>query len=699
MSLPRRSLLLGLALISGPLVAQGQATNLAASLRPGQVFLTWTEVAGANLTYRIYRSPTPIVSSAQLAGAELLGSVGQDSSNDVRASQLTGTTVNFRIVDLGPQLASTQGLFVHTFAATGSGHYAVTAVAGATENTAITVGSNALAAPVVENPAVPGAVLQQVSGTRSDYVHWVSDRDTPFAPAMWNTASRAFHFRVLFDSNAGTGPRPLMLRFHARNGSYSQAGTAEPGHPEAIVLAVDDWIGANPGNTFWYGMHAAFPSATTSASHPNVDYTDRRVVAELDFVLANFPVDRERVYARGGSMGAVGAVFFAYRHPDRIAAAHGTVPKFDFGCQGNQCWIEPATGDALWGTPAQNLTTSEGVGVYDRLSIAFLASRAPASLGVVDPLVDRPLITMFNGRNDVVVGWPEKPPAYAAVQAARQPSAFFWDQSTHQSLGSGSWSSVINARRDELWSLRVHQAVPAFTNLSIDDDAGDGTPTSGDPIGTVNGYLAWDVATIVDTATTHSLVASLRTGALPDAAPSPTATVDWTPRRLQAYLRAPSAHHRFTNLQQPGDVVVEDRIVTGEASGLITVAGALVTTAGNRLRLTAVDRSSLPLLLATGIVRPGGTLTLNTFAAPGAAVFLFVGLQPAAITLPGLNGVIGIGDPLFLAQGVADRTGRHAFVWPLDPAIFGSLVGLPIRFQALAGASDLTNTELVTIQP
>ncbi len=39
---------------------------------------------------------------------------------------------------------------------------------------------------------------------------------------------------------------------------------------------------------------------------------------------------------------------------------------------------------------------------------------------------------------------------------------------------------------------RTNLSYPAFSNCSLNDNPGDGTPTNGDAIGSINGHLDWD---------------------------------------------------------------------------------------------------------------------------------------------------------------------------------------------------------------
>lgn len=599
----------------------GGITDISAFYQSGQVFITWDETPGSGFRYRAYRSANVIDELGDLTAATYLGEVDDLTSENLRQTGLVGSPQFFRLTDLGTSLTAAQGLFVDTVDADGGFYYAVTSVANSVEDTTIILGNNALAAPIAATVATPRPVLQATTGAGGNtrhYAHWVSNRDAPSALAMWNQPSRAFNFRVIHSAGF-PDPRPLMVKFHARGGNYQQP--AESTHPESVIFAPDDWIGQAPDNTFWYGFSPNFPTSPDGSAPVN-DYTVRRVIAEIDWVQANFPCDPERVYASGGSMGGIGSVFFAYRYPDRFAAVHTTIPKFDFGCQDNNCWIEPTTGDQLWGTAEQNFPCTDGIGVFDRLNIGFLAQSSP--------IVDYPLVTAWNGRNDTVVGWPEKPATYAAIAAARQPAVFLFDQRDHQGNG-GSWATFNNTLRNEIWNYRIHQALPAFTNLSVNDDPGDGSPNSGDAVGTINGYVAWDVNSIEDTADQHSVTCLLRTSSGLENSPADTATVNWTPRRLQSLPSIPGATYRFLNLQQPIGTAIEDRLVTADANGIITVEGAVITRGGNVFRLEAQNQtvpaaSTWGLVAMTLLVLAAGTLVLRrkgwTRCFPVTVVFL-----------------------------------------------------------------------------
>ena len=71
-----------------------------------------------------------------------------------------------------------------------------------------------------------------------------------------------------------------------------------------------------------------FPFLTVSPQLPDGGWPPERLSALLDELLVTYPIDPDRVYLTGVSLGAMGAWAFAAAEPDRIAAlvpicAHG----------------------------------------------------------------------------------------------------------------------------------------------------------------------------------------------------------------------------------------------------------------------------------------------------------------------------------------------------------------------------------------
>lgn len=569
-------------------------TSLTALHQNGQTYLTWSEVADSAATYRIYRSTTPFTSTSQLVNANLIGTASADSSFDARLSDLRATSYFYRITAAGPDLTGTQGLYVHTPVAGGSAYYAVTAVVSGTEQVALSAGQNATTA-VNEVVAMPEPVFQRTLTINSRsvevYVHWVSATATSFYPAMANISSVAHHLGLVRNGTAST--HSLLIRPHARQSSFLGTVTGTNDANE-WVLTLDDWMPNSIENTFWYGYHEAFnietglPQPTSGTVH---DYTTRRAVWEIEWALRTLPLDLNRIYMTGHSMGGIGTHFLSLMLPGKIAAIWTTSAKYDFSFLNDpnpaNIWNSGSneranSGDLMWGTVATGLMSSESIPVYDRLNACYLVS---AMRGI-----DQPVMIAYHGKNDVVVGWAEKLGFYNAMNANRHGGIFFFDSGVHNRSG-GEWlaSQSVNV----LNRYRLNQSYPAFSNSSANSNPGNGTATNGDTFGTLNGNLDWDTASIIDTPTQWQIKLStlaLAPGTGTIAAPA-SATADVTPRRLQAFPHTPGRLARY-EVRDLSNTLLQSGLITADADGLFIVPSATITNAGVTLTLLAVSTNA-----------------------------------------------------------------------------------------------------------
>ncbi len=620
-----------------------QVTGLAALHHDGQTFLTWTAPAGTGWTYRAYASAQIIDQTGDLATATLLGAVGDSTWCDRRLSSLSGAIYAYAIDSLAAPLGATNGLFAVTPAASSSRFYAVTAErAPNPEDRTITLGQNSLATPVAEALALPRPVFQRslvVGGIPvAVYALWTSAAGTALFPAMANEPGVAHDCGVV---RGGAPPQnSLMIRPHARGGSFLQslAGSGESGEWR---LALDDHLRSSERNSFWYGYHERYDIESSSNLPPVsgtvVDYTMRRVVFTVEWARRNFPIDPARVYAMGGSMGGIGSILLAFRRPDLVAAVHATVPKFDFAFLNDpnpaNVWNaggpERAVGDRLWGAVATNLPSSEGIAVYERLNDGFLAGAAEA--------VSIPPIIAFNGKNDTVVGWAEKIGFYEAMRLHRLGGYFFWDQRAHGAGPPAAWSPMQSARY--LYRFRADRSFPALSNASADQDPGDGHAASGDSVGAINAFVEWNT-TLVDepgrwetTLTLRDLATLWGTMAAPDSA-----TVDVTPRRLQAFEVAAGESYAFEVMRVAGGAVVQSGTVAAGDLGLVTVPAVKVFRAGSRLRIEPAAPDGVPGSEAPAPGAPAIVLAANPVSGPCEIRITWRGRSGAEVLLAGVSG-------------------------------------------------------------
>jgi hypothetical protein len=160
---------------------------------------------------------------------------------------------------------------------------------------------------------------------------------------------------------------------------------------------------------------------------------------------------------------------------------------------------------------------------------------------------------------------------------------FFWDESAHGPLFS--WMEEMEYRYDLLQSYRRTESYPALTNLSLNDDPGDGDPATGDTVGTVSAYATWDRSSIVDTRRLYEATVMLDRADPWLQPPADSASVDITPRRLQEFAIDEGRRYLWANTDLASGGIVQQGAVWGDASGHVTIEGFAVTTTGNRLSL------------------------------------------------------------------------------------------------------------------
>lgn len=550
-------------------------TNLSATFRDGQVFATWDNLPRSNVVYTLYRSPQPIQAGQQLGSAQNLGNVRDSSSLNRRLTLLSGGTAKYLKIDsAGSPLGAGTGLFVATSTGSGSFYYALTAGTPGIEDTTIVTGSNSLVSPIEESVMMPKPVWQEsrtVGGRPFNvYVQFATGVTSSLYPSMTNAGSYPFHF-ALVKSGAET-PHPLRVWLHGQTGSFlGNQVFRHVGDPNEWVIAIDDWLPNVEFCTHYYGYHAGYdihsdlnPVPVSGILH---DYTAARVAHTIEWAGRNLPVDSTRVYLTGMSMGAYGSIFAALTFPEKIAAIFIFGPEFDLAK-----W-DDLLATRLWGTSQGNLLTNSGQRRNERLNAGFLTG--------ANRLVSLPVLYTFCGKNDINVGWAEKIPFYDSLRAARHGGFHFWSMSDH-------WGSFLNSpwqptfpNTSILTRYRTNLSYPAFTNCSIDDDPGDGSPSNGDPLGTINGHLDWD-DDIVDRTDMWEITLRLKdlsTTFGPDIAPD-SATTDVTLRRLQVFS-VPRGHRVNWDNRRNGSLVQQSSFL--HDSGLVTISGVKVYKDSSRL--------------------------------------------------------------------------------------------------------------------
>ncbi|MGA2069149.1 MAG: sugar-binding protein [Thermoguttaceae bacterium] len=424
-----------------------QASDVKAFHRAGQTFITWKEIddllgkdeatwsevkaildgldAKAQVRYCVYRSAKPIT-AASLPQAELLATVkplsgwnlngrnierpidiviaGKDYFpcghwNPFNAASLDGEfgrdcpIDRLVIRDGGQPLDRCTGLYVHTPTAQGTAYYAVVTVVDGVAN-ARDLSARNVSEAVEETPAEPVPVLQKemprmpffnFAGKRLHYVQWVA------GPKLANVPSQYYNWSVAIPepvpaAGGKAAPAPLELTLHRDGNSYWR--TQFRIERNSIVLAPYDF----PIRSWWYGYHECSGTLRSCSQGVIRPYTERRLLAFVDWAARKWPVDRDKIIVSGcrGGASAAGALHLGLRHPDVFAlviSGHGSPTYADLAAGLHHNALSPdAKGlQAVFGAPEWALKTETGRVFYEEQDMVKLAAGTPAKVEL--PLV------------------------------------------------------------------------------------------------------------------------------------------------------------------------------------------------------------------------------------------------------------------------------------------------------------------------
>lgn len=629
-------------------------SNVRAWSAAGQVFVVWQVDASAPLTYDVYRSAAPITTISQ---GTLAGRVFEPEWSGARL-KLASPNARWRIPGAKGgtyQLGANEGLFVFTPRSPSTEYFSIVR----NENTAVTA-TNRTPAPIVvayDPVNQPVSCHLQLSGTTQQgypfrtYAMWAYGRDDPNdarpdTPVLANAAKHgAPHVFSVFEPKAGlpAGPYPAVVCLHGGGQSGGHWTFAPESFHYAnddatpvngITVAMDDriFISTNgqvnadrPSNWFgwWPGMDPVV-NGNPPANAVVVPYTLRRLVWTIDWLQTRSPyaIDPKRTAVMGNSMGGAGTLLLSRFRPERFSAATAFVPQH----------YTPDTGQRLFGTPAQNLATTEigPSGTALRVNDFF------------DPAVrlsptqrDYCLTRIFRGRRDPTVEWgPLTIGLFNDMSAGRWGTHLYWDNRDHTAsdwttdsptipgVDIGEWVSPVRTERSGApyqARYRADQSFPGFFNDDQDPVAagrqpalGNGSPDDGTPWGTWCGYFDWDPQTIFETPTGWSCTIFLvgRSEASVDNFPGTSAATSLTLRKPRKLVPSAGASIGWTLRDDRTDAVLQSGSAVAEANGLIAVTGLVIPKDPQRVRLELLA----PNAPRTGDLDGDGLLDGDDFA-------------------------------------------------------------------------------------
>lgn len=391
-------------------------------------------------------------------------------------------------------------------------------------------------------------------------------------------AGRTFPAVVTVPLGASASARmPVVVRLHGVG--------AWPPRP----LAVTDHFLVEPSDphlTYWWGYGERLPEA--EASEGSVPpYTQRRVLALLEWVLRSFPgADPERVFVEGVSMGGAGALALGLLHARHFAGVHATHGETMAAFHRPARLAQLAT---LWGRPSVNPSEAESLDVWSRLDMTRALLDEPGARSQH--------VTLAHGKDDPIIHFGavvRRSPLtgmsfYEALQVLRVGHFAAWDEGGHLTpdprKDAREWARGWAPRADAHTFLRRDLAFPAFSRSSWDGRPGEGigngrrpwsadtgfagraevagdTGWDGDLAGALNAGLRWDGRGVVDTHSRFEL--PLRAVRGPEDMGPP--VVDVTPRRVQRFHCLPGERIHWKFGPDSGTVLAD-------AEGAVTVPG------------------------------------------------------------------------------------------------------------------------------
>ncbi len=613
------------------------AGEVQAVFRSGQTFITWRERADLQgETYRIYRANHPI-DAAALAQAQFLAAVGKDSArfyaNSFTEDGQWKTRFSERLItqDGAAALAKGTGLLVWTLSpadldgqTAGAGYYAVTVTP---PNGAETLTAGYTTGPVVEEAAEPLPVeITSSSGVKPgagahiyiqymDLRHWNATFHAPNPtnqyyglnpqdPNLAQALAYAYDYVVFtpeVKTCGGSLPKtlPVLVYLHGWKGNRYVA-THDNSYPYCAYLVYP----TDELETWYFGFarsHDYRKGGVVSAGDVIENYTEQRIlrmVYDLQRSPPGPPVDTQRLYVFGHSMGGTGALGLALRYPNVFAAVYSGEPITNFLTAGvtHEDWAADAA--IKWGAPELNLPVAlsapggwaaplqkyNGLGVWDwqDFEANFSPSQPPDRAG--DDLAP---LGIDSGLKDHVITWKTQGALfYPLLHTSPAAIGGVVTDLDHDWSNFAGLLPTLGLREDApFWGLRAIRAetVPGLSLLSSNPGAAPSQPTGyNQTILWSASWAAWDGAPVDQPDEWRMSFCSVQPGGQV-CGTGAAQTVSITPRRVQQFHIQPGAQYDWENRLVGSNRRIASGTVTVGEDGLLTVPNFAVSPSGNRL--------------------------------------------------------------------------------------------------------------------
>lgn len=527
-----------------------KVTELSASVRSGQIFLTWDEEPSVDgITYDVFMHASPIteqtLSDAQKVGHHVEAGSACDWWKDPASFKATAAADrSYGFIIDGNELDPAGGLFVHTVgeADPATMYFAVLPSTGSAAD--LVSGENALAKGATATVALP-----QPSQLKA-------------APDPGSAAGKSL--TLVLHGRGGGGDKNDASNFVVFGDSQQgwRQGLARKfivsSDANGIIITPRDWLWVGRPllfssdardhglaiNTWWYGCNDHIYDAKAVTNGVVVNYTEAHLLYLVRWAQQHFGTDPQKTYLKGTSMGGSGAISVGFHHPEVFATIYSQVPVVAYTRRSSvDGRSNLARLDGLSGRVCdETVMSDEGMSVMERMNSERIVREYAGEL---------PFLVLCNGRKDGSIPWVNNPSFYRALNEAKRGFAAYWNNGKHD-----MWKHVP-ADVTEFYStqaLEQSDSYPAFSNFSDNRDAGDGERDHGDLIGWMNRGIYW--TDVVETENSWSLSLHGKGDFLPASV-----TVDVTPRKLTKFQITP--HEKLR---------VNGTPIQADANGRLTVA-------------------------------------------------------------------------------------------------------------------------------
>ena len=589
-------------------------SNIAAQYHDGQIFVTWTNIPGADTGfYYIYKS-NKAINTSNISTATYVGRSMYNFGTDYRFNlvAIDGIT-RYLVTNDNPRtvLSPTQNVFVYTEnKANDTSYFAIVSLWNIKKsNTKFVTDSNATSSYVIGQLDPVKSYLEESNVAFSNskngetmdvYVHYGGKNSSPNYPAMANEGCLAFHWGITKEGPNSSG-LACYLKFHGGGGSFISAQIATV-MTNTWKVSIDDWIpafGIDPkegDNTKWFGyddilnIYRVFnksPAPTTGVIRA---YTYNRVDWTYEWIIKNWPgaIDTTKTYLIGDSEGTGSVMLHSQVEPQRWAGCIFTNPKFNLNappdynpdCKYNEGGSGRNSLNIYWGDhavtnlPTDILITPGGTKYYNIYNVTdanwMMKQNRPNGL---------PFMGAISGKNDNTTCWQEKPAFYDSVDYYSAGGYYFWDLRLHGGNGYNEWPALANA--DLQTRFLLNRSYPAISYCSIDGNPGASnvmTPPyyNGDSVGTIHGNVDWLDSTLMDSAHQWSLQMFIfqqvcNSGLVVPATLPSYATATIALRRLQKFVNIPNKTKLCWSVTNKGVVVQSGTYTTKKQTIPITL--------------------------------------------------------------------------------------------------------------------------------